>query len=232
MAYRLVPIANGDVNPDWMIDKLMNKFASGNANVPNVYFDEENRRHLNNIRQAYADLANYLGSNNRKEEGRQVLGKMDKLMLQSNMPYGMTSRYSMQDRTSLMCLEAAYRNEDKAMVDKIAASVKSDLTQQMEYYAALGNMSRAELENLLNQANQMNQTARGQGDAFLQSNLQGKQQGVGPYEISQAYNLLLTMNQMEQMYKQAPQSQEAAPRLETKPKDPADGTATDTNTTK
>ncbi len=233
MAYRLVPIANGDVNPDWMIDKLMNKFASGNANVQNVYFDEENRRHLNNIRQAYADLANYLGSNNRKEEGRQVLGKMDKLMLQSNMPYGMTSRYSMQDRTSLMCLEAAYRNEDKAMIAKVSASVKSDLNQQMEYYASLGNMSRAELENMLNQANQMNQTSRGQGDAYLQTSLQGKQQGIGPYEITQAYNLLMTMSQMEQMYKQAPAAVEMPQSQQPSTMPKVDGaTGKDTNPTK
>ena len=40
-----------------MMDKAMNKFAFGNANVKSVYFDEENRRHLDTIRSAYTELA-------------------------------------------------------------------------------------------------------------------------------------------------------------------------------
>ncbi|MEJ7586079.1 MAG: hypothetical protein WKI04_00825 [Ferruginibacter sp.] len=33
---------------------MMNKFVFGNADKAGVYFDEENRKHLNNIRLAYA----------------------------------------------------------------------------------------------------------------------------------------------------------------------------------
>jgi hypothetical protein len=231
MTYRLVPLVNQEVNPDYMLDKVMNKFSSGNANKPGVYFDEENRRHLNNIRQAYADLANYLGANNRKDDGRKVLDKMDKLMLQENMPYGMTSRYNMQNRTSLMVLEAAYRNEDKTIVDKVSKSVRTDLDQQMNYYAALGNMSRPELEGILNRYNEMNYNNRNNGEAdfFLQSSMQGKQAGMLS-EIAGAYNLLLTMKQMESMY-----SKPTTPSVETiqsnpvnRPdSQPADNTSTD-----
>jgi len=39
---------------------LKNKFAFGSANIPGVYFDEENRRHLIGIRQSYAEAANKL----------------------------------------------------------------------------------------------------------------------------------------------------------------------------
>ncbi len=231
MTYRLVPLVNQEVNPDYMLDKVMNKFSSGNANRPGVYFDEENRRHLNNIRQAYADLANYLGTNNRKEEGRKVLDKMDKLMLQENMPYGMTSRYNMQNRTSLMALEAAYRNEDKILIDKISKSVKSDLDQQVNYYAALGSMSRQELEGILNRYNEMNYPNRnnGEADAFLIGSVQGKQTGLVS-EITQAYNLLLTMKQMETMYsKPATTSPETLqPNLNNRPdSQPTDNTSTD-----
>jgi hypothetical protein len=48
---------NSRVNTDWMLDKAMNKFAFGNADKKGVYFDEENRRHLNSIRTAYTALA-------------------------------------------------------------------------------------------------------------------------------------------------------------------------------
>jgi hypothetical protein len=42
---------------------MMNKFTFGNANVKGVYFDEENRRHLNTIRLAYAQAAINFTSN-------------------------------------------------------------------------------------------------------------------------------------------------------------------------
>jgi hypothetical protein len=57
LTYRLIPVKGSDVNNERVADVMMNKFVFGNANVPGVYFDEENRRHLNSIRQAYASAA-------------------------------------------------------------------------------------------------------------------------------------------------------------------------------
>src|SRR6202012_3285991 len=57
LTYRLVPVKNPDVNRSWVYDKMMNKFAFGNCNVPGVYYDEENRRHLLTIRLAFATAA-------------------------------------------------------------------------------------------------------------------------------------------------------------------------------
>jgi len=125
------------VNTDWMMDKLMNKFAFGNANVPGVYFDEENRRHLNTIRTAYAELAIDLATKSRKEEGRKVLEKADKMMLQENFPYGMISRGNMHNRYSIAFLEACYRAEDKALAAKVSSSVRKDLQQQIKFYNSL-----------------------------------------------------------------------------------------------
>ncbi|MES2772872.1 MAG: DUF2723 domain-containing protein [Bacteroidota bacterium] len=205
MSYRLVPMMNADVNPDWMIDKALNKFTSGNANKPGVYFDEENRRHLNNIRQAYADLGSYLAQTDRKAEGRAVLEKMDKLMLEENMPYGMVSRYQQQNQTSLMVLEAAYRNDYKDLSTKISKSVKKDLEQQMDYYAALGGMTRQELDGTLNQYFQMSYGARTQQDKnaaeqFLYGVTQSSRQRGMTQEIVQAFQMLQTMLQMEAQY--------------------------------
>ena len=137
LAYRLVPVAGGQVNTDWMKDKLMNKFAYGNANLPGVYFDEENRRHLNSIRSAYAELAVDLSNKGRKEEARVVLDKVDKMMLQENMPYGCISRGNMHNRNSLAFLEACYRSDNKALAAKVSKSVKTDLQQQLKFYNSL-----------------------------------------------------------------------------------------------
>ncbi len=137
LAYRLVPVLNEQVNTDWMLDKLTNKFAFGNANLPGVYFDEENRRHLNTIRSAYAELAYDLATKNRKAEAQKVLQKADNMMLQENFPYGHISRGNMHNRNSLAFLEACYRAEDKGLIEKVTKSVRTDLQQQIKFYNSL-----------------------------------------------------------------------------------------------
>ncbi len=144
LSYRLVPVIGQQVNTDWMEDRLMNKFAFGNANIPGVYFDEENRRHLNTIRTAYGELAADLSSKGRKEEARKVLEKADKMMLQENFPYGMISRGSMHNRNSIAFLQACYQSDDKPLADKVLNSVKKDMQQQIKFYNALeGNKAEA-----------------------------------------------------------------------------------------
>ena len=140
LSYRLAPVKNSKVNTNWMLDKLTNKFAFGNADKPGVYFDEENRRHLGGIRSAYAELAIDLASKNRKEEARAVLNKVDKMMHESNFGYGLTSRGNLHNRNSLLFLEACYLAGDQALVQKVSASVKKDLTQQVNYYNSLSGM--------------------------------------------------------------------------------------------
>lgn len=137
LSFRLVPVMNSRVNTDWMMDKAMNKFAFGNANVKGVYFDEENRRHLNTIRSAYTELAIDLVGKGRKEDARKVLEKVDKMLDQSNFAYGMTSRGNLHNRNSLLFLEACYMAEDTTLIKKVAASVKTDLQQQIRYYNTL-----------------------------------------------------------------------------------------------
>jgi hypothetical protein len=137
LSYRLAPVKNSKVNTDWMLDKLTNKFAFGNANKPGVYFDEENRRHLGGIRSAYAELAIDLSAKNRKEEARAVLNKVDKMMHESNFGYGLTSRGNLHNRNSLLFLEACYLAGDQTLIQKVSAAVKQDLQQQVNYYNTL-----------------------------------------------------------------------------------------------
>jgi hypothetical protein len=140
LSYRLTPVKNSKVNTDWMLDKLTNKFAFGNANKPGVYFDEENRRHLGGIRSAYAELAIDLSAKNRKDEARTVLNKVDKMMHESNFGYGLTSRGNLHNRNSLLFLEACYLSGDQALIQKVSTAVKKDLEQQVNYYNTLSGM--------------------------------------------------------------------------------------------
>jgi hypothetical protein len=140
LSYRLAPIKNSKVNTDWMLNIVTNKFAFGNADKAGVYFDEENRRHLNGIRSAYAELAIDLAAKNRKEDARAVLNKVDKMMHESNFGYGLTSRGNIHNRNSLLFLEACYLAGDQALIQKVSAAVKKDLQQQVNYYNALTGM--------------------------------------------------------------------------------------------
>jgi hypothetical protein len=148
LTYRLVPVENKEadkttaVNDSRAKDVLMNKFVFGNAHVPGVYFDEENRRHLNSIRGVYAQAAISAANRDKKEDGRKMLAKCDQMMLEENFAYGMVSRYQMHNITSFQMLQAAYACEDTVLAAKITKSLKKDLTQQMEYYISLNEDRR------------------------------------------------------------------------------------------
>ncbi|MGV3766769.1 MAG: DUF2723 domain-containing protein [Chitinophagaceae bacterium] len=160
LTYRLVPVANNTtLNTEWMMDKLLNKFSSGNADKQGVYFDEENRRHLNTIRLAYAELGGQLADMNRKEEANKILNKGDALMLESNMPYGMPStvRGYPHNLVSMRFLEAALKAGNKELSTKVSASLRKDLEQQMRYYSALPESKQMSLMREMQFAQQLMQ---------------------------------------------------------------------------
>ena len=142
LSYRLVPVKNGEVNKDWVMDKMMKKFVFGNADKPGVYFDEENRRHLNTIRLAYAQSASNLADAGRKDEAKKLLHRCDDMMLDGNFSYGMVSRNQQQNQISLQFLYAAYKAGDTALADKVSRSLKKDMEQQVAYYQSLDDSKR------------------------------------------------------------------------------------------
>ncbi len=167
LAYRLVPVANSQVNTDWMYKLVMDpkKWGAGNANLPGVYFDEENRRHLNDIRKADTELAFDLIFKNRKADATKVLERTDNMMLQENFPYGMASRNNDHNKMSMAFLEACYRAEDTKLANKVLSSVKRDLQQQARYYDALTDIKAENMDyekktnaNLLSQLDQLEKT--------------------------------------------------------------------------
>ena len=163
LTYRLVPVMNDRVNRDWVVDKMMNNFRFANANVKGVYFDEENRRHLNSIRLAYASAAANLADNGRKEEAMRLLEKCDKGipgLPTDNMPYGMVSRRQEQTYFSMEFLEAAYKSGDTVLAAKVSGVLKKDLEQQMKYYAEMGGMSLPELQKMIAASSQMRYQAQ------------------------------------------------------------------------
>jgi len=165
-AYRLVPVAGQNmINSRVSYEVLKNKFAFGSANIPGVYFDEENRRHLVGIRQSFAETANQLAIEGQTEKAKELLNIADKNLLAGNFPYGLVSRQNQHNTISIQFLEAAYKAGDKKLAAKVSASLSKDLNEQLAYYAFIGNMSIAELNQavqdlMANKADNLNNDQR------------------------------------------------------------------------
>ncbi|MDQ6609227.1 MAG: DUF2723 domain-containing protein [Bacteroidota bacterium] len=138
MIFQLTPVANlgsrgRTMETDTTVGLLMNTFRSGNAQNPNVYFDEENRRHLLTIRSAYALAASSLADEGRKPEAVNILQKAESLINPKAMPYAMTSRNG-HNQICMMYLEAAYKSGYMDLAAKVKAALAKDLNDQLNYY--------------------------------------------------------------------------------------------------
>ena len=196
MAYQLVPVADQRVDNSTAYNTVMQKFSYGNAAKPGVYFDEENRRRLNVIKQAHAELAASLIAAGRKDEARKVLQHYDAGVSEANFPYGMTCNLGNADnQTSTWFLQDCYEAGDYALAAKVAASIKKDLQQQMAYYQSLGDGPPMTDEQLAISAQQA---------------LQGKGSGLNDRQLNFAtdilssYRLLMMIDQMRQKYQPRP----------------------------
>jgi hypothetical protein len=140
LTFRLVPVPNarGTANVDWMFDKVMNKFKYGGAEKDKVYFDEENRRHMVNIRNAHTVLAMNLIAAGRKEEAKKVLQRADQMMKDKNVPYAMASRYGNDhNEKSFYFAVTALQAGDLELGKRIMEAVKKDAQQQMAFYESI-----------------------------------------------------------------------------------------------
>ena len=171
LTYRLVPVKNSEVNGNWAYDVMMKKFAFGNANVPGVYFDEENRRHLNTLRMQYAQVASYLADNGKKEEAKNLLERCDKNMLQENFPYGLASRRQQQDQISYQFLIAAYKAGDTVLAKKVSNILRTDLEQQIMYFNSLNDDRQAPLAYENQMVQQLLQGIQGMEQYFTKPQL-------------------------------------------------------------
>ena len=195
LAGQLVPVESknanfGFYNNDVAYTNMMTKFAYGNAITKGVYYDEENRRHLNTLRAAHAQLALSLIDAGRKDSARNILEHFDQNVYEPNFPYGMTSnRGNQQDRISMSFLLACYESGDLTLAKKVAASVKKDLNQQMRYYNSLGESTSN--EQLAVNAQMVLQNKGG--------NLSDKQAGYAQ-DILSSFQMLLQLDDWEKQF--------------------------------
>ncbi|HWK04219.1 MAG TPA: DUF2723 domain-containing protein [Puia sp.] len=190
LSYQLTPVENGNVDNETAYKTIMEKFAYGGADKPGVYYDEENRRHLNSIKYAHAQVALSLASAGQKDSARKLLEHYDKNVLESNFPYGMTSNQNnLHDYFSFRFLEACYVSEDWALAKKVNASVKKDLEQQMRYYKSFG-------DNMTDEQLAINAQMLLQGKG---GNLTDKQAQFAQ-DILSTYQMMMQMGDWEKQY--------------------------------
>ena len=137
LTFRLVPIANAreKANTEWMFDKVMNKFKYGGAQKEGVYFDEENRRHMVNIRNAHTILAMNLIAAGRKEDAKKILQRADQMLKDQNVPYAIASRYGNDhNEKSFYFALTAFQAGDIELGKRVMEKVKKDLQQQVTFY--------------------------------------------------------------------------------------------------
>lgn len=178
LTYRLVPVKNNSgVNTEWMVDKLLKKFSFGSANLKGVYFDEQNRLHLNTIRMAYADAAANLADLNRKDEAKKVLRKADEGILTENHPYAMVSKNNQHNYMSFKFLEAAYKAGDRELSDRVFKSLQKDFEQQIRYYDQLSDSKKESMGQEIQGAQQLLQMLNMMQQQYQQSTLLPNSEG-------------------------------------------------------
>lgn len=174
LTYRLVPVKNnGGINIDWVVDKLMHKFGFGSADKKGVYFDEQNRVHLNSIRGAYADGAAGMADIGKKEEAKKLLDMADKHILEENMPYAMVSHNNQHDYFTLRFLEACYKADYKQLAEHVSKALHKDLEQQMRYYQTLPESKQQAMQTESQGTQQMIQMLSMMEGQYKSSSLNG-----------------------------------------------------------
>ena len=160
LSYRLVPIQSKGSQEGWLVHRtlrevglggtqirdnndqviynnLMTKYRFGNAHLKGMYFDEENRRHLLNLRSLYGEAAGNLADAGKKEEAGKLIDKLESGIIPENLPYAMVSRYGSHNQQGMLYLEACYKAGKKELAEKVRLSLRKDMEQQRKYYISM-----------------------------------------------------------------------------------------------
>ncbi|MEI9947171.1 MAG: hypothetical protein WDN26_23520 [Chitinophagaceae bacterium] len=125
----------GDMNDSAIYKNLITSYQFGGANKKGVYYDEENRRHLLDMREIFAEAAGNLADEGEIDKAQKLLDKAEAGISTDNLPYAMVSRYGTHDLNGLIYLEACYKAGKKDLAEKVRIAIRKDLEDQKRYYA-------------------------------------------------------------------------------------------------
>jgi hypothetical protein len=135
LAYRIVPFASagdmfgrGGINSEVMFDNMVNKFKWGGVENPGLYLDENVLRMLGNFRSSFARLALQLIKENKPDSARKALEKCLQVIPDQVVPFNVYN---------ILLVEAYYQLGDMDKANQIVAAIKSNVYQDMDYFASL-----------------------------------------------------------------------------------------------
>ena len=226
LSYRLVPVQSKGSQEGWLVHRtlrevglggtqirdnndqviynnLMTKYRFGNAHRKGMYYDEENRRHLLNLRSLYGEAAGNLADAGKKDEAAKLIDKLESGISPENLPYAMVSRYGSHNQQGMLYLEACYKAGKKELAEKVRQSLRKDMEQQRKYYIAMNGGNTPDIS----------QAGADNNDPMLRAMLM-------EYRINEA--MMMVLDELEKNY--APET-----RVKTNTENPA---PTVTNTAK
>ncbi len=172
-AYRLVPVKGksveerlsyGTVETDRMYDNLMNKFAYGNMNDPDVYIDENNRRMMSNIRNSFGRLADGLIEEGKKDSAVAVIDRCFELVPDSIVAH---------EFFSIQLAEYYYKAGASEKGKQIVEEAHDTFNDELDYLLSLAPRFQqsqgiqGEIQRNLFYLQQIERTAKNNGDTEL-----------------------------------------------------------------
>ena len=142
LAYRITPERSRDgqprVNSEVMYENMMHKYAYGNMNCPGVYIDENLMRMCRTHRMMFAQLADQLVREGKREKALEVLDYSEEQLPGYNIPYDYTS-------ASMAQLYFVLHEDEKALaiMDKVA----QNSVEYLRFAASLNRQQRAAMNS-------------------------------------------------------------------------------------
>ncbi len=142
LAYRITPTRSRDgqprVNSEKMYDNMMHKFKFGNMNIPGIYIDENLMRMCRTHRMMFAQLAEELLREGKREKALEVLDYAEEQLPGYNIPYDYTS-------ASMAAMYFMLDEDEKAVA--IMDNVAQTCVEYLRFAASLNRRQRSLMES-------------------------------------------------------------------------------------
>jgi len=143
MAYRIVPIEAGEaelslgrIETQIMYDNMMNRFKWGNANDPDVYLDENNRRMLSNLRNSFGRLGLALIEEGKMDSARVVLDYCMEIVPNERVPFSFWA---------VSLAEGYYELGDTEKANRIVEQIGEIFGDELTYFFSIQRKYRSRL---------------------------------------------------------------------------------------
>lgn len=144
MAYRITPNRSADgqerVNTDVMYDNMMHKFRYGNMNKPGIYIDENTMRMCRTHRMMFAQLAEALVREGKREKAIEVLDYADEMLPGYNVPY---------ETTSITMGSLYYFLQQPEKANRLLTAVADNSVEYLEWGKSLNREQRKAVDGTL-----------------------------------------------------------------------------------